>query len=99
MPNPRKTLSVLAIVEEANSTLSESFGIFGPGHRMGVCLFVESLLRRTNQYAGFGYLEEDKVPPGEKPGIIRGFNPEGERDNKYNVYPDQTRRAYYIKKG
>lgn len=99
MPTPRKTIPVLTIVEKANHFLAESTGEFGSHRRLGVCSFVESILHMTDQYNGFGFLDADNVPHGEKPGIIWGFNPEGERDNNYNVYPDETRRVYYLKRG
>ena len=37
--------------------------------RQGMITMLEEILHRTGNYKGFQYLMQDKVPPGEKPGI------------------------------
>lgn len=84
----KKTISVKQLVDKVNeknrlSTCSSDI-------RNGWNDLLEFVLRETNQYNGFGYLQQHEVPEGQLPGIIK--SPEK------STYPDDSRKVYYMKR-
>lgn len=90
----RKTVDVRALVEKVNHMNQHS--TCSAEHRAGWNSLLESVLYDSNVYAGFGYLDGKDVPLGHKPGIIWGRTKDGAQDAMSNVYPDETRKRYYI---
>lgn len=93
----RKTIHLTDLIEEVN--LVNQTSTLTTEQRQGMCLFLESILRKCDAYAGFGNYDADGLKGnaiGQPPGIIYGYNEAGERDNRFNVYPDDYRRFYYI---
>lgn len=80
-----KTVKIAALIEDINRR--NKLSICLPEVRQGWNAFLEHVLHITNNYKGFGYLEENEVPAGQKPGVIRG---------EPNQFPDETRRFYYV---
>jgi hypothetical protein len=86
----RKTIYITELIDEVNRVCRESHTTFNTDCRKGVCMLLEGVLTDANVYAGFGYLRQEDVPAGEKPGIIRGNDADIP-----NQYPDEWRRVYY----
>ena len=89
----RSTFRIRDAVQRVNLTLEQS--TCAPAIRQGITLLLETMLHETGNYNGFGYLTAAEVPPGQLPGIVRGYT-DGEIDNTKNTYPDETRRFYYL---
>lgn len=90
----RNNLTLEEVVDKANSVLMRSKG--SELERHGVIGFVNELLHYCDNHGGFVYLDSTQVPPGEKPGIVRGINENGELDNEKNEYPDETRIQFLL---
>jgi hypothetical protein len=85
----RRTLDVAELVSEVNRRNRES--TCSPEARAGWNALLEEILWATRQYAGYVYLQQPEVPPGEKPGVIRDTSG-AEYPN--HQFPDETRRHY-----
>ena len=83
----KKTFKVSDLKKNVNSMLAGS--TCSAGIRDGMATVLGEVLHATGNYAGFGYLTQEQVPTGEKPGIIRGEEP------NENQFPDDSRRFYY----
>ena len=83
----RQTLQIARAVEIANGMLRNS--VVPPEERKAIIVLIETVLHETTNYRGFRYLTADEVPLGHKPGIAR------QSDGVSNVYPDESRRAYF----
>jgi hypothetical protein len=92
MTTRKRNASIEAVVQTANRMLATSTVTREP--REGIIALVESVLFASGTYRGFRYLDPHEVPDGCPPGIVWGYNDQGERDNSRNKYPDETRRAY-----
>ena len=82
----RKTILIDALRNKANDLLAES--TVDRELRLGVCLFIENILHETGNYKGYGHLNEDEVPKGEKPGVVK-------LAEKSFIFPDDSRRVYH----
>ena len=66
-----------------------------PEIRQGWNTALENVLHDTGNYRGYGYLTEDEVPAGQRPGI-RQTLPYDQRKPGYKPsFPDESRRYYY----
>lgn len=83
----RKTVNVVEMIEWTNRRNRES--TCSAEIRKGWNTALEEILHLTGNYAGFGYLTVDQVPPGQLPGVIRGATP------KEVTFPDESRVFYY----
>jgi len=86
----RKTIQVSELVAKANTYFAAAGGT--PEARKMLQSFVGDFLHATGNYQGFGYLTADRVPPGEKPGIVYKID-----DSKDNLYPDDSRVVLYAR--
>lgn len=86
----RKTVKIVDLLDSVNRKNSTS--TCSPEVRQGWNAILADVLHENGVYAGFNYYEQDKVPPGHKPGIIRSSNIETEP----HLFPDETRRFYYM---
>jgi hypothetical protein len=82
----RTTVKLSDVLTRVNKWNRESMS--PRASRDGWNSLLEMLLHDANVYAGFGYLTQDEVPAMEEPGIIRG--------DEGNVFPDESRRFYYV---
>ena len=64
---PRKTIKIETLLAEVNRRNRES--ICQPKIRQGWNSLLETVLHNTGNYRGFGYLESNMVPAGQRPGI------------------------------
>lgn len=87
----KKTISVKKFVDEINRR--NKLSTCEPNVRNGWNDLLEFVLRETNQYNGFGYLQQHEVPQGQLPGIIKNLE-----DPEKNTYPDDSRKVYYMKR-
>ncbi len=87
----RKTVRLAELVRWVNAKNAAS--VTGPEVRRGWNAMLESALMEADVYAGFRYLTGEEVPYGVDPGIIWL-----DRGAGVAVYPDETRRAYYLDK-
>lgn len=89
----RKTINVAQLVEMGNQFMLNSADSLR-GERLGVAHFVESVLHRSNAYAGFGYLTDDDMKrsfSGKTCGVIHRY-----MDDLPNEFPDDSRRRYSL---
>lgn len=92
----KKTLKVADIVAKGNHFLKHSYDIAAM-ERVGVAHFLETILHMADAYNGYVYLTEDAMKTsefGKSIGIIHGHDQDPPVPN---VYPDETRRQYWIK--
>lgn len=92
----KKTVTLAEIVDEVNYRNAGSY--CSADVRAGWNSLCESLMMQADNYAGFGYLTSDMLIDGAKerncdPGIIKRPMSEGG-----TIFPDETRRVYYLKK-
>ena len=95
----KKTVRLADIVDEVNRRNRQS--TCNRDVRAGWNSLCESLMMQADNYGGFGCLDSAQLEgdaKGYAPGIVWGYNESGDRDNKLNLYPDDTRRVYYLKK-
>lgn len=78
----RKTISVAAVVQKANTFLAADSTTVGD--RSGVASLVEAILFETGNYNGFNYLVSEFLPAEEQT-----------MDNVLREGYDPTRRFYY----
>lgn len=91
MASKRKTVSIADLLSEVNRRNKQS--TCSADVRDGWNSLLETVLHNANLYEGYGYLSQEEVPPGEKPGIdkhCRDGAPTRER------FPDESRRHYYV---
>ena len=86
---PKKNISVEFLINEVNRI--NRFSTVEPEVRQGWNTLLETILFKTDNYAGFGYLTEKELPKGVLPGII--FTPD-----EQPTYPDETRKVFFFKK-
>jgi hypothetical protein len=91
----RNNITLEEVVDMANNILAQS--TCKPEERKGVIILIDSLLTHCHNYGGFRYLDSTEVPPGHEPGIIPGYT-NGEPDITKNVYPDETRIQFILKR-
>jgi hypothetical protein len=99
MPRAKTTVRLADIVDEVNRRNGAS--TCSPECRAGWNSLLESLMMGNENYNGFNNLDANQLTGdaiGQPPGIIWGYNEQGERDNRFNQYPDDTRRVYYLKR-
>jgi len=100
MATKRKTVKVEELVEMANNYLLNSEDKLA-GERLGIASFIEGVLFRSNRYAGFGYLSETQMKKsfsGKTPGIVWVMaDPNRPSVEDEPMYPDQSRRVYYLR--
>jgi hypothetical protein len=93
----RKTIEVGKLLKWTNLYLGRG-GDFpvDQQERHGMIRLLELTLHETGNYKGYGYLAEDDVPNGAKPGI-RMRNECWEEGEEYLRFTDtdETRRYYY----
>lgn len=85
---PKKTFNVENLRKKVNERNMRS--TCDSKIREGWNDILEAVLHETGNYNGFNYLRADRVPTGEKPGIIFDESPSHD-----HVFPDETRRVYY----
>lgn len=83
----RKTINVRELLDRVNRRNAES--TVAPGLRAGWNALLEEVLRSTGNQAGYAYLEQDKVPADQLPGVIR------DAAGNCVSFPDDSRRFYY----
>lgn len=88
----RKTVEINRIKIRLNNLLavhtgSEEFG-------SGIVAAMEELLRETDSYLGFRYLEQHEVPDNCKPGIFWKDNLQGSKEADFHN-TDRTRVLFY----
>ena len=83
----RKTVDIIALIDKVNELNSKS--TVSKDMRTGWNELLEFILMEANVYGGYKYLDVNRVPHGEKPGIAFGGTP------KDNAYPDESRRFYF----
>lgn len=79
MARPKKTVKVEELLDFANSILAMS--IDSSDVRPGVMTFIETILMRTDQYAGYRNLDQEELSP----------------DSRGTRTADDTRRQYFMK--
>ena len=84
----RKTVRVRALLDRVNRMNENS--TVPPEARQALNYLVMDILLETGNYAGYGFLTSDRVPPGQLPGIRAGESV----DEKF-ANTDDTRRVYY----
>jgi hypothetical protein len=85
----RKTIKVVELVELVNQRNRVS--TCAAGIRAGWNAILEEVLHKTDGYNGYRYLSAGEVPKGQAPGIL----PE---DTGF-IFPDESRRNYFVKRG
>lgn len=86
----KRTIKITRLIEMVNKLNEESEGAACVAIRRGANSFLSTILMECDCYAGFGYLEADKVPAKELPGMIRGDT------STSHQFPDDTRIFYYV---
>lgn len=89
MGKARKTVDLIALVEDANKMFATSVNSYDR-ERKGMQFLVSKMLMDAKMYKGFRYLRAEDVEPGYTCGIIPDY------ETGKHVYPDETRIAYYI---
>jgi len=90
----RKTFKVDELKSFVNNQLASSYGTFDT--REGYIILLEKVLHDTDNYNGFGYLSETRLPTDVLPGI--NTNEDGSIVEDYNlrfINTDSTRRFYF----
>ena len=82
-----RAIKLAKLVEWVNRRNSES--TCAADVRLGWNLLLEEAMHHADNYGGYRYLAAQYVPKGEKPGI------DGE-EMEY-IFPDETRRHYYLR--
>jgi hypothetical protein len=78
-----KTIKVVDIIARVNAR--NRCSTCPAETRQGWNSLLEEILAATDNYAGFGFLNENEIPQGEKPGIAGN-----------GTFPDESRRTYCI---
>ena len=60
----RKTTSVLTLIKYVNQNLTRRDEYATVGYKMGLCDVLESVLHSTDNYSGFGFLDNDDSKTG-----------------------------------
>lgn len=85
-----KSIKILALTRAVNAMLLNTRDDM-KHERFGMIAVLETALHATDNYRGFGYLDETSMKRsefGKNVGIIR--------NDKGSIFVDETRRSYYI---